>query len=221
MTHIPPVFTLLVDAKNLLMKRWEFFAALTAIPALIIFFSQLIKMSGAPSIGGLVALIGIFFMIAVNIAIIFGLKDEKLKDWRKALTMSYPLFVSYLWASILVGIVTFIGFVLLVLPGIYLSVIYMFFTFALVLEGKRGFDAARRSQELVRGYWWAVFGRGLAFALIVGIFIMLIAIVFSGVRGTLFESVLGLVLTVILLPLSMAYNYLIYKALTQMKRTKK
>lgn len=46
---------------------------------------------------------------------------------------------------------------LVVLPGIYLAVRWFFVPQAVVIEGRRGVDALRRSGELVQGSWWRAF----------------------------------------------------------------
>jgi hypothetical protein len=56
--------------------------------------------------------------------------------------------------SILVGLATLAGLIVLVIPGIYIGVRLAVSTQALVVEGKRGTEAMRRSWDLVRGHWW-------------------------------------------------------------------
>jgi hypothetical protein len=51
-----------------------------------------------------------------------------------------------------------IGLAALVLPGVYLTVRWFFVPQAVVLEGKRGVQALRRSGEMVGGLWWRTFG---------------------------------------------------------------
>jgi hypothetical protein len=56
--------------------------------------------------------------------------------------------------SILVGLATLAGLIVLVIPGIYIGVRLAVSTQALVVEGRRGTQAMRRSWDLVRGHWW-------------------------------------------------------------------
>jgi hypothetical protein len=56
---------------------------------------------------------------------------------------------------------TVLGLLLLVIPGVYLFVAWFVAAPAVVIEGKRGGDAIRRSQDLVHGSWWRVFGIAL------------------------------------------------------------
>lgn len=56
------------------------------------------------------------------------------------------------------GVLTVIGFLLLVIPGLILLTIWSVAAPVIVLERPRGLDALRRSRELVRGNGWPVFG---------------------------------------------------------------
>ena len=60
-----------------------------------------------------------------------------------------------------------LGFVLLIVPGIWLAVRWYFVTQAVVVDGRRGSAALERSAELVDGSWWRVVGIGLVFNLMV------------------------------------------------------
>ena len=50
------------------------------------------------------------------------------------------------------------GFVLLIVPGIWLSVSCFFAAQASVVDDARGLGALRRSREIVRGSWWRTLG---------------------------------------------------------------
>lgn len=60
-------------------------------------------------------------------------------------------FISYAIASILYGIIVSIGFMLLIIPGIYLSIRLFFFTIAVVSEDLGPIEALKRSYELTQG----------------------------------------------------------------------
>ncbi|MBI4369262.1 MAG: hypothetical protein HY547_03420 [Elusimicrobia bacterium] len=78
--------------------------------------------------------------------------------------------------NIFYGVLVLIGFVLLFIPGIWLAVKYSFAPLLLVVEdGATAFTAFGRSNDLVKGHWWAVFLRLLA----VGVVVMLGNLAFS------------------------------------------
>lgn len=73
-----------------------------------------------------------------------------------------PVFVAVLLAA--AGVVA--GIFFFVIPGIWLGVTWSFVPQAVVLDGRRGTSALRRSAELVAGSWWRVFGMLLLTSLV-------------------------------------------------------
>lgn len=56
-------------------------------------------------------------------------------------------------------IIFVIGFLLFIIPGIYLSILFIFSTYALVLRHCSFSSAFAYSHNLVKGKWWQVLGR--------------------------------------------------------------
>jgi hypothetical protein len=77
--------------------------------------------------------------------------------WRDSIRYALHRLLSILWVTILVGIVTVLGFILCIIPGIYLGVGFSLAIPVLLTEDARGGRALGRSRELVRGNWWRVF----------------------------------------------------------------
>jgi uncharacterized membrane protein len=65
-----------------------------------------------------------------------------------------PLFFAVLLAALGIAL----GFVIFVVPGIYLAIRWYFVPQAVVIEGARGAGALSRSGQIVTGYWWRTFG---------------------------------------------------------------
>jgi hypothetical protein len=65
-----------------------------------------------------------------------------------------PLFAAVVLAA--AGIA--LGFVALIVPGVYLAVRWYFVPQAVVIEGMRGTQALSRSGLVVTGFWWRTFG---------------------------------------------------------------
>ena len=61
-------------------------------------------------------------------------------------------------AAILIYIMTIIGFILLVLPGIYLSIAYIFTLPLIVDKGLDVWEAMELSRKMVTKHWFKVFG---------------------------------------------------------------
>lgn len=80
-----------------------------------------------------------------------------------------PVLLPLIGTAILMGIGIGIGFVLFIIPGLFLMTIWFVTIPALVLERRGVFPSFGRSRELVKGYGWSVFG------VIVFVFVLSIA----------------------------------------------
>jgi len=90
---------------------------------------------------------------------------------------------SLVWLQILTAVLLLLAFVALIVPGIWLYCAWSVATPALLIEGRKGFAALRRSFALVSGRWWPTAGvlivgeimvavvGGAIQALLVGIFL--------------------------------------------------
>jgi hypothetical protein len=75
--------------------------------------------------------------------------------------------VPLLLAGLLVGVLTAIGFVLCIAPGVYLAVAYLF-VLPLVIDKKLDFwPAMEVSRQVVNKHWWSVFLFAIVLVLIV------------------------------------------------------
>lgn len=72
-------------------------------------------------------------------------------------------------ANLVVGIATFVGFVLLVVPGIFLMVSFAFVVFAIAVEDRRLVGSLRRSWALARGNRWRLAGLLLLVGVVTGL----------------------------------------------------
>ncbi|HHB75596.1 MAG TPA: hypothetical protein ENK84_03510 [Desulfobulbus sp.] len=70
------------------------------------------------------------------------------------------------WILLLVSSIVITGFILFVVPGIFLSVTLMFALYPLYEEDLRGMDAVLASHYCVKGRWWNTFGKLLLIWLI-------------------------------------------------------
>jgi lipid-A-disaccharide synthase-like uncharacterized protein len=83
-----------------------------------------------------------------------GRRDHSVGDLIRSVE---PVFWPLVAASILTGIGVGIGFILLIIPGLILIVIWSVVAPVIVLERPGVFEAFGRSRELVRGNGWNVF----------------------------------------------------------------
>lgn len=116
---------------------------------------------GAFVAGALLAgiLSGVAFLIssaaalrAVSVAYLGGEPD-----WRESLRLAGHRLGSLVWLATIAMFGLGIGFLFLVLPGIWLAVSWSVAFAVLVAEDRGGTGALRRSFQLVRGRWWPTF----------------------------------------------------------------
>jgi hypothetical protein len=182
-------------------------AVIVAVLALIGEFGSLL--------GEIVELIASFLLQAALIKAVQDVRDGR-ADLSVSETVSAA--VPYLWpvavASILAGIGITIGLVLLIVPGLILITIWAVIIPVIVLERSGPLASFGRSQELVRGHGWHVFGTlVLVFVIMIVVNIVLAAIfavlpllwrngLSAIITGTLIAPYLALVVTLIYYRLS-------------------
>jgi hypothetical protein len=130
---------------------------------------QLYTFTGSGSSGAsgtvallLVALLGLFGQLLSHGASFKLLLDAYLgrsTDVSESFAFAAHRLMSLLWLAVIATVLVVIGFILIILPGIWVLVSLSVAVPALLLEGLGGWAAVRRSFGLVRGRWWATFGR--------------------------------------------------------------
>jgi Membrane domain of glycerophosphoryl diester phosphodiesterase len=85
----------------------------------------------------------------------------------------FARFGSVLLISVLVGLAVLGGFILFILPGIFLWIMFAVSIPALVVENRKGTEAMSRSWNLVKGHFWHALGvlfvAGIITAILAGI----------------------------------------------------
>jgi hypothetical protein len=93
--------------------------------------------------------------------------------------------LSMFWLAILLVVLLAIGFLLIVVPGIYLAIAWILAMPVLLFEGKGAFKSMGRSFDLIRHHWWRTFG----IVIVIGIFSAILGDVIPGVISGLFDGV--------------------------------
>jgi hypothetical protein len=125
---------------------------------------------------------------------------------------------SVLLVSVLVGLATIGGLILLIIPGIYIGIRLCVSIEALVIEGRRGTEAMGRSWGLVGGHWWHAFGTVVVGGLLTGSVNAVITAPF-GDTGWFVQAVAAAVATVVTLPYSALVGVLLYLDLRARKES--
>jgi hypothetical protein len=76
----------------------------------------------------------------------------------EVLTAGFEAFTPLFAAVVLAAAGIALGFVVLIVPGVYLYIRWFFVPQSVVIEGARGTRALSRSGLLVTGFWWRTFG---------------------------------------------------------------
>ena len=154
--------------------------------------------------------------------------------YRKALRFFLPA----MWVGFLVGISTFGGMMLLVIPGINVSIWLSFALIVLFAEGRRGMSALTGSWHYAHGFGLQIFWRLLASGIIVALPLIIFSLVavalgvfdkpfpaepssLIGTQGSPIQILYGvfalLYQYLVILPFGLAYVYFLYRALRNIK----
>jgi MFS family permease len=129
-----------------------------------------------------------------------------------------PVLGSLAGASILYALGVGVGFVLLIVPGLFLLTIWAVIAPAIVIENRGAIEAFGRSRELVKGFGWPVFGVVICAALIVAVVsIILLSIAAAIADGPILRIVLGVLASTVTAPVTALVAGVLYYRLLQLK----
>ena len=171
------------------------------VPAALIVFVPVaiinaIVLNSVFVLGGLItagiALIGTFWYQGMVIEaardILDGRRDHTIGSLFGAAS---PFIGKLIGAGILAGIAITIGLILLIVPGLYLLTIWAVIVPVIVLERLGVFDSFGRSQNLVKGYGWPVFGVLICLFVIQIVVSLIINAIFYGILSNIGGYLIG------------------------------
>lgn len=148
------------------------------------------------------------------------------------LNKTKPYFFKVFFASFIYGLLALLGLLLLIVPGIIFIVFYGFVVFEIVLNQSDVESSFNKSRNLVKNYWWSLFGKIILFfilflligtlmgLLVTGIVFLLNLLPIINISNDSAEVFLNLLfdfLNLIATPVSLVFAYLIYDNLKKIK----
>ncbi len=112
--------------------------------------------------------------VSVRLLLVVLALERKEKITEKTTEPFTNLVWPYVFASILSGLATLGGFILLVIPGIYIGIRLAFAQIAAVDAKKQAVEACKLSWEITKNRFWAVFGRQLAGGIVFGFLVLVV-----------------------------------------------
>lgn len=125
-----------------------------------------------------------------------NINEEELKEKTK------KYLVKLLLAGIVYGLAVFVGMILLVIPGIYIAIAFLFYAFCIINDDLGIVDGLKRSNILVKNNWFVTLGYSIVIGLILGILSSVFSLVgtaltFLGVIGTIIGTFITLAVSFI------------------------
>ena len=198
-------------ARHLLTIAFVIYLAAAVIAALL----ALVGGSVGALLGSLVEIFAAFLLQATLVKAVQDVRDGRVD---LSLGETVRAATPYLWAvagaSILAGIAITIGLILLIVPGLYLITIWAVIVPVIVLEQSGVMASFGRSQQLVRGRGWHVFGTLVLVLMILLAVNLILGLIFSAlphvlgrglssiISGTLIAPFIALVVTLVYYRLS-------------------
>jgi hypothetical protein len=143
--------------------------------------------TGQSSTNAIAAIVGLLLLLLAALMAVGALSKclldayiGRTPDWRESLRLALSRSGSLVWLAIVESILLALGFVALVLPGIWMFVVWSVAVPALMFEGLGGLKALGRSFDLVRGRWWATFGALLVAVLLVIVVQVVLGLIIDG-----------------------------------------
>ena len=229
----------LISLSELTKKTWSLYRqefdtliGLMAIPFLLFVISPfLIQVFGFLSLplSLFLTLVAFSALVWAGVASIVVLCDAEEKlTLKEALKRGKIFFWPTLWVAIIVCFITGGATMLFLIPGLILTVYFVFAKLIVIVEKDRGLKSLVKSREYVRGYFWPVVGRYLSIVIFAGIIYWILDFIASSLVSSLVSSwsreageaillVFQAVVNIVISPLALIATYLLYDDVRQKK----
>lgn len=166
-------------------------------------------------------IITVIASLIMTVALIFAVAHKNISA-KEAYLKSVPQLLRYIAYAIVSSVLILIGFILLVIPGIWLTVCFAFGAYFLLLQGTSTKESLLASKALVKGRWWGVAVR-LAVLMLLGMALMIVLLVIENTIGAFIGATAAYALTsglaVFFAPFATIYLYELYTDLQRSEST--
>ncbi len=173
---------------------------LVGIPSLLQVYGQHEAMFNQNATGWIIAAVGwITWIIGTYVVQGMVVKasvssfNGKVLGLGEAFEVGVRVFLPLFGLGIIVGLGTGLGFILLIVPGIILAVMWSASTGVLVVENRGVFESMQRSRDLTRGYRWQIFGLAVIYVIASMLIGMLVGGIGAATGGNFLDGSTNLV----------------------------
>ena len=154
-------------------KRTWFFIGMTVVIGIISWIigavvGAITSSSGSVSVAIVAFLLNLSFSALLNMGVIaYALKAHDTPERAEIQDLWHPqVFWPYLIATLLVFLCVALGFVLLIVPGIIVGLMFMFTPYLVVDRNLSAIEAMKESRRITEGSKWKLFELGVALFLL-------------------------------------------------------
>ncbi len=167
---------------------------LVGVPSTMMAFGQGSLLTGSEGFGyafllmaagWILNLVGMFLLQGMVVKAAVNGFNGKATTFGDAFDAGVRMFLPLLGLAIVAGVGTLLGYILLIVPGLILSVLWSVAAPAVVVEKRGVFESLQRSRDLTRGYRWSVFGLIVIYAVLSSLIGLLIGGLSVATGGTL------------------------------------
>lgn len=136
--------------------------------------------------GGFLYFIGLFVLQGMVVKAAVNGFNGKQTAFQDVFDVGVRNLLPLLGLAIIAGLATILGYILLLIPGLILSVLWSVAAPAVVVEKRGVFESLQRSRDLTRGFRWQVFGLIVIYAVlswIIGAAIGGVGLALGGLSG--------------------------------------
>jgi hypothetical protein len=148
-----------------------------------------------------------FLMQATLVVAVSGVVDGKIIGVKDTVRIAWGKLKRYFLTNLLAGLIIFVGFIFLIIPGIIFMVWYSFSQYIVINQDVGPIEALKQSKRLVSGYFWPVVGRLLGLTL----FFIIVQIVLGLI------PIVGPLVVAALAPYYVLAPYLLFDSLRKLK----